>query len=1238
MKKILLLLVLCIPFIASAQIATEALIPFTQNTDGDSEVNVIDTDDDNDNVLDNQDAFPLDMTKSAASLSTIVATANADASCRGNNSGNANKNYGAETTTQLKNDLRYQLVRFTMPTVQNIVSATLTIHTNTEDDPLEVYLQSNNSWVEGTFSGSPSNGTTQGVTYSSNNGNFTNKIALGITSVPAGGIYTFDLPLNQLPTSGDFSLIVFDPGDGSDETIYTRETAGKAATVSFEYITPVTPRLIVNSTSSDTTYLTGSPFLIDFSLAQAPTSTVYVPLDIENSSLASIVGDKVLEFTPTNWNTPQSKTVTPLKPGTIPIAIRPMHSLDTFYNGFNALDLQNYYAQATDITNLGPWTIATGSTLTDTLNALSAVGSSSNKFKVLTAPTGFGVVENSGQINFSPLTYQVGTWPLRFEVTDEFGNKSYFNTSVVVTNGNVPDPVGIYVVPGGPGGGNGTAALPYNDMEIAVAAAGGGGNVYIRGGEYQINTRIEIDTFGTATTPIVIQPAPGENVKINSSSIALFDFDTSSAHIELRDIEIDGGTDEIDFWCIVSNSFWGDLDIPRGCGIAVSVDGEYITVQNCYIHDCYQKAIEIRRARYLKAYNNIIHGIATTSISGGHGIMRQQQGGEIFTNDLPIPRWDIKGNLIFNVEQRIYSWVPLKGYIEMVIDEGKPILIDDPKDTDNVQEFMMANIENNVVAFGTIDHIRLKSTPNLTVKNNTVYSASPMADGITDKVGDTQTPQFTGTKIQNNAVQTMPGTQSFEMGDILGQGNATGNVAPVINGNYASGGLVLPNSVTGITATTNDLFIDPNNGNFRIKPSLNLPSTLGVPNNVLDSMDALVAKYAVDVKWDRWENDHLKLTQTILDNIPGVNDGIPNNETVFPDVGVMDTASTQIIFNVIPGTAWKTRYNAPNHEDFELNEVYTEWYEARKDSTKNSLGNDYTRIRWGNSFTKQDQVFQGDWLTNSQITAPDSNTVIYSEANHFTLDGDLLIDFEGYTPMPGDKWNLMEAGSISTANTGGNLFDSVKFEGANLLPSQFALSVINIEGGRQALELQILSAPLSLELLSFQVNKQKGHNLITWVTENETDLDRFELMRGQEVDKLEKIYTVLPANRKGDAYRYTDNDIKNGFTYYQLNTYDVDQTLNKSQVVSVYRNNTSSLIVYPNPAKETLNISFDNNTTASKSLKVIDATGKVVMQRTIAKGTLSYSMSVKELVNGLYILEIAGKNQSPVSLQFIKTN
>jgi hypothetical protein len=1048
MKKILFL-VLFIPVLASAQVYTEALIPFSLDTDNDGVINVIDLDDDNDLALDHLDFKPLLSGQTGPNTSTITIATHADAGLRGNS---PNTNYGTDVIAQTRNSQRSLIVKFAIPANLDLNSVTLTLFTKTENDPLDVYFLPNSNWIE---SGA------MGVTAA--NVNLMGQQFLGKTLAPNAGAYQFQVPTHLITVAGgEFTLLIHDlldpTGAGTIEELYTRETATKAATLDLVVNEVQATKLVIDQSFGTTLYKDDAPFNIGFKLIQAPSDTVYVPFALSHPLIAGFVAHEVLVFTPINWNVSQILAINALNPGQFDVLIRPLHSNDAFFNGHNENDLSDYKIDATKIINLSTYSIAAGATLSVGLSAISAVGSLSFDFLIVQGPSGLNVVESTGQLSFTPFSNQVGTHPVTIEVRDDAGNSSQFQTTITVTSSVLPDPDGLIVdlkAPTDPMA-DGSVLHPYNNIATAVSAASATGiDVLIRGVEYMLDAIVVINAVAPSTNPVVIKPVPGDHVKLNFNLSNAFQLAVGSRYIEIEGLEIDGGTDEVDFWCIVAQAFWGDPSIPRGGGIAINIDGQFIKIRNNYIHHTYQKAVELRSARYAVVEGNIIHSTATTSLSGGHGIMRQQKGDEFFDDDLPgVYRWDIHGNLIFNVEQRIYSWVQSKGFIEMVLDEGKPILIDDPKDTDMMQEAMSARIKNNIVAFGSIDHIRLKSTPNLEVSNNSVFSFSPKADGITTKSGDTNTPKFTAFVASNNAVQTNSGTFSIDLTTAIQEAiDEPGD--PSISGNIASNATIIkPIGYPGITLNaTNQLFIDAPNGNFRLNPTLGLPASLGADIAQITALEARAQTYGVAIKWDGWVNDELTLSQTILDNIPGLNDGISGNETVFTDYGAMTADNHEIHFDVVNG-AWKTNTFSPGMQEFHLNTIYHTWYSAIETAHKNVLNQDYERIRYGSSHIKQNQVFDTDWLTVSKIRA-DTHTVILGNDMAFTLDGDLLIQFDGFIPNPAETFDLMVAGSIHSNSTP-SLFDRVIFEGYT--PPNYSLTVAHRPDGQQVLRLTILAS------------------------------------------------------------------------------------------------------------------------------------------------------------------------------------
>jgi len=700
-----------------------------------------------------------------------------------------------------------------------------------------------------------------------------------------------------------------------------------------------------------------------------------------------------------------------------------------------------------------------------------------------------------------------------------------------------------YVKPDAAKNGDGSISNPYNDIAKAVnvvARDPKGGDVVIIDGTYDFrstsnNGIIRISTKAKKNAQVVIRPQTEGEVILKFDGRTGFEFTEDSSWITVDGLDLYGQTDQVYYWDIVAKSFWEPQATGMKGGLAVKVDGQHITIKNNHIHDWYQKAVEIKDGRYVNVEGNIIHDIATTSLSGGHGIMRQQKGKEFKDDDDPnYYRWDISENLLYRVEQRIYSWVPSKGYITMVIDEGKSILIDDPKDTDNHQEEMKARIRNNVVAYGSVDAIRLKSTPNLEVTNNSVYQVGPDADGITDKKGDTNTPKFINFVCKNNAVQTVTNVFAVNIKTAVTQGSSSISVSD----NVAMDGKVQTYGKSGVIEKSGgQLFIDPANGDFRINSSLGgLPSNLGVETTVLESIADKATLFGANVGSSSFVVDHLRLTQTILDNIPGINDGVDGNEKVFKDSGIMnlDAKYPNITYRVYNGY-WKKKRKSPNKQEFRLNKVYYTWYRDIERNFKNESGEKYKRICWGASEIMQNHVFPHEWLTVSQIKSTSDYTQINGYDNKLTLDGDLLIEFKNFTPKEGDEFDLMVAKSIvASSNNSGKLFNRVIFKGLAVQPEDYTLEIVEKSSNVKALRLKIKSAlaiddEINFSRLKVSPNPSQGSFFIE--SDNEIENIRMFDMQGRDITSCLNIIRI------DRGYNVKTNNIKSGLYIIKANNF-----------------------------------------------------------------------------------------------------
>lgn len=590
--------------------------------------------------------------------------------------------------------------------------------------------------------------------------------------------------------------------------------------------------------------------------------------------------------------------------------------------------------------------------------------------------------------------------------------------------------------------GLGTSANPYESIGYASTVAQAGDTVYVRHTEDVISNSYSLSAVGTRSAPVYIKPESGTTgpysfVGANSLKVE------AASNMVIEGFTFDGGSDKVTEVELMSEGLWTQTSPQEIGGIAINVkQGSDITIRDNVFRNLQQKAVNIQDGRYVNVTGNIIHDVATKSLSGGHGIMRQQGSGNFGNADeAGIHRWDISGNLIFNVEQRIYSWVPSKGYMNMVLDEGKPILIDETTDRE-----LSAQITNNIVAFGGIDAIRIKPTANLEVSNNSVYAKAPLADGITDintlkKTEPFASDPFPGLVVRNNLVQTGEGTFSLELNDGFPTAAAASGK---VSGNVVSGGIVKPSDIGGVSVRSGSLFVDPENGDF--SPSVGVPNEAGADAVTRTDLANKVARNGIEVKPSEWNPDHLFMTQTILDAIPGINDGVSGNESIFTDAGqygdsVREEGRKSLFFSV--NEDWR-KANGVKNADLEegkyeiiLPEEYSDWV----DTVASQFG-EYTDFRWGDTVIAQDKVIDGSALTYMDINSLDNFTQTLALENTLTLDGSLLLDFTDYAPENGDRFDLFIAESISGAAE--IPFDEVLILGLD--PLQWGLDFELIDG------------------------------------------------------------------------------------------------------------------------------------------------------------------------------------------------
>ncbi|PLW93380.1 MAG: hypothetical protein C0592_06330 [Marinilabiliales bacterium] len=88
--------------------------------------------------------------------------------------------------------------------------------------------------------------------------------------------------------------------------------------------------------------------------------------------------------------------------------------------------------------------------------------------------------------------------------------------------------------------------------------------------------------------------------------------------------------------------------------------------------------------------------------------------------------------------------------------------------------------------------------------------------------------------------------------------------------------------------------------------------------------------------------------------------------------------------------------------------------------------------------------------------------------------------------------------------------------------------------------------------------------------------------------------------------------------------------LTNSAASSAIEENNQNFIVYPNPANESITISFAANTSINQNISISDLSGRVVLNDVIPAGSLNHNVNLEALNQGVYLLVIDFENTQSI--------
>jgi len=303
-----------------------------------------------------------------------------------------------------------------------------------------------------------------------------------------------------------------------------------------------------------------------------------------------------------------------------------------------------------------------------------------------------------------------------------------------------------------------------------------------------------------------------------------------------------------------------------------------------------------------------------------------------------------------------------------------------------------------------------------------------------------------------------------------------------------------------------------------------------------------------------------------------------------------------------------------------------------------SNGNDLQSYSTGvNIMFDQSDYPQGDFVLSriyghpdyAPMTGPYSNDywVINNYSNKASFSPLDMIRFDGIGPVSNSESNnpnqlvLMKRESNYDGDSWGSPVDNADAAySGNMGDVVFSVNNNITEFSQFFISRTIV---LPVELLSFDVEAQANQRvLVNWTTENEIDLERYEIEKSTDGHEWEMIgYVFANVSLGRSDYDFIDHDPANGVNYYRLKSIDLNGDYEYSEVKSATISNDESteFEVYPNPASDHVNVIINETKELETMILLYNQSGQKIMEAGINR---DLRLDTSKLTAGLYLMVI----------------
>jgi Secretion system C-terminal sorting domain len=173
---------------------------------------------------------------------------------------------------------------------------------------------------------------------------------------------------------------------------------------------------------------------------------------------------------------------------------------------------------------------------------------------------------------------------------------------------------------------------------------------------------------------------------------------------------------------------------------------------------------------------------------------------------------------------------------------------------------------------------------------------------------------------------------------------------------------------------------------------------------------------------------------------------------------------------------------------------------------------------------------------------------------------------------------------------------------------------------------------LAISNLQFSAQRKDNDIVASWKTENEVNVDHFEIEYSTDNNTYIKGGMVSANNSTTNNYSFTLVNYTQPIYYIRLNSIDKDSKSIYSNIIKVIMNGKfiKTIAVSPNPVSDVMNIKISSDIATIADVKVINNLGQVIYKQStkLIKGENAISINnLGNIAKGIYTLQVLVENE-----------